>query len=119
MQIQSRLQKFPVPDFVWEEYDLDQEINDRGILVDTDFVEKCIEIDKVSRENLMTKLQELTSLDNPNSAVQMKEWLSDNGVETETLDKKAVAALIDGVQGDISEVLSLRQKLAKSSVRKY
>lgn len=119
MQIQSRLQKFPVPDFVWEEYDLDQEINDRGILVDTDFVEKCIEIDKVSRENLMTKLQELTSLDNPNSAVQMKEWLSDNGVETETLDKKAVAALIDGVPGDISEVLSLRQKLAKSSVRKY
>ena len=119
MQIQSRLQKFPVPDFVWEEYDLDQEINDRGILVDTDFVEKCIEIDKVSRENLMTKLQELTSLDNPNSAVQMKEWLSDNGVETETLDKKAVAALIDGVPGDISEVLSLRQKLAKSSLRKY
>lgn len=119
MQIQSRLQKFPVPDFVWEEYDLDQEINDRGILVDTDFVEKCIEIDKVSRENLMTKLQELTSLDNPNSAVQMKEWLSDNGVETETLDKKAVAALIDGVPGDISEVLSLRQKLAKSSGRKY
>lgn len=119
MQIQSRLQKFPVPDFVWEEYDLDQEINDRGILVDTDFVEKCIEIDKVSRENLMTKLQELTSLDNPNSAVQMKEWLSDNGVETGTLDKKAVAALIDGVPGDISEVLSLRQKLAKSSVRKY
>lgn len=119
MQIQSRLQKFPVPDFVWEEYDLDQEINDRGILVDTDFVEKCIEIDKVSRENLMTKLQELTSLDNPNSAVEMKEWLSDNGVETETLDKKAVAALIDGVPGDISEVLSLRQKLAKSSVRKY
>lgn len=57
MQIQSRLQKFPVPDFVWDEYDLDQEINDRGILVDTDFVEKCIEIDKVSREKLMTKLQ--------------------------------------------------------------
>ena len=104
---------------LWKKYDLDQEINDRGILVDTDFVEKCIEIDKVSRENLMTKLPELTSLDNPNSAVQMKEWLSDNGVETETLDKKAVAALIDGVPGDISEVLSLRQKLAKSSVRKY
>lgn len=119
MQIQSRLQKFPVPDFVWDEYYLDQEINDRGILVDTDFVEKCIEIDKVSREKLMTKLQELTSLDNPNSAVQMKEWLSDNGVETETLGKKVVVALIDEVPGDISEVLSLRQKLAKSSVRKY
>lgn len=119
MQIQGRLQKFPVPDFVWDEYYLDQEINDRGILVDTYFVEKCIEIDKVSRENLMAKLQELTSLDNPNSAVQMKGWLSDNGVETETLGKKAVAELIDEVPDDISEVLSLRQKLAKSSVRKY
>lgn len=119
IQIQSRLQKFPVPDFIWDEYYLDQEINDRGILVDTDFVEKCIEIDKVSRENLMAKLQKLTSLDNPNSVAQMKEWLSDNGVETETLGKKAVAALIDEVPGDISEVLSLRQKLAKSSVRKY
>lgn len=119
IQIQSRLQKFPVPDFIWDEYYLDQEINDRGILVDTDFVEKCIEIDKVSRENLMAKLQKLTSLDNPNSAAQMKEWLSDNGVETETLGKKAVAALIDEVPSDISEVLSLRQKLAKSSVRKY
>lgn len=119
MQIQSRLRKFPVPDFIWDEYYLDQEINDRGILVDTYFVEKCIEIDKVSRENLMAKLQELTSLDNPNSAVQMKGWLSDNGVETETLGKKAVAELIDEVPDDISEVLSLRQKLAKSSVRKY
>lgn len=119
MQIQNRLQKFPVPDFVWEEYHLDQEINDRGILVDMDFVEKCIEIDRTSRENLVAKMQELTSLDNPNSVVQMKEWLSDNGVETETLGKKAVAALIEEVPDEMSEVLSLRQKLAKSSVRKY
>ena len=85
MQIQNRLQKFPVPDFVWEEYHLDQEINDRGILVDMDFVEKCIEIDGVSRENLVDKMQKLTNLDNPNSVVQMKDWLSNNGVETETL----------------------------------
>lgn len=119
MQIQNRLQKFPVPDFVWEEYHLDQEINDRGILVDRDFVEKCIEIDGVSRENLVAKMQELTNLDNPNSVVQMKDWLSNNGVETETLGKKAVAALIDEVPDEMSEVLSLRQKLAKSSVRKY
>lgn len=119
MQIQNRLQKFPVPDFVWEEYHLDQEINDRGILVDRDFVEKCIEIDGVSRENLVVKLQELTNLNNPNSVVQMKEWLSNNGVETETLGKKAVAVLIDEVPDKMSEVLSLRQKLAKSSVRKY
>ena len=119
MQIQKRLQKFPVPDFVWEEYHLDQEINDRGILVDMDFVEKCIEIDGVSRENLVAKMQELTNLDNPNSVVQMKDWLSNNGVETETLGKKAVAALIDEVPDEMSEVLALRQKLAKSSVRKY
>ena len=119
MQIQNRLQKFPVPDFVWEEYHLDQEINDRGILVDMDFVEQCIEIDGVSRENLMAKMQELTNLDNPNSVVQMKDWLSNNGVETETLGKKAVAALIGEVPDEMSEVLSLRQKLAKSSVRKY
>lgn len=119
MQIQKRLQKFPVPDFVWEEYHLDQEINDRGILVDMDFVEKCIEIDGVSRENLVAKMQELTNLDNPNSVVQMKDWLSNNGVETETLGKKTVAALIEEVPDEMSEVLSLRQKLAKSSVRKY
>ena len=119
MQIQNKLQKFPVPDFVWEEYHLDQEINDRGILVDMDFVEKCIEIDGVSRENLVTKMQALTNLDNPNSVVQMKDWLSNNGVETETLGKKAVAALIEEVPDEMSEVLSLRQKLAKSSVRKY
>lgn len=119
MQIQNRLQKFPVPDFVWDEYHLDQEINDRGILVDMDFVEKCIEIDGVSRVNLVAKMQELTNLDNPNSVVQMKDWLSNNGVETETLGKKAVAALIDEVPDEMSEVLSLRQKLAKSSVRKY
>lgn len=119
MQIQNRLQKFPVSDFVWDEYHLDQEINDRGILVDMDFVEKCIEIDGVSRVNLVAKMQELTNLDNPNSVVQMKDWLSNNGVETETLGKKAVAALIDEVPDEMSEVLSLRQKLAKSSVRKY
>ena len=119
MQIQKKLQKFPVPEFVWDEYHLDQEINDRGILVDVSFVEKCIEIDKVSREHLMIELQELTNLENPNSVAQMKEWLFDNGVETETLGKKVVAALMDEVSDELTEVLSLRQKLAKSSVRKY
>lgn len=119
MQIQKKLLKFPVPEFVWDEYHLDQEINDRGILVDIPFVEKSIEIDKVSREHLMRQMQELTSLENPNSVVQMKEWLFDNGIETETLGKKAVAALIEEVPDEMSEVLSLRQKLAKSSVRKY
>lgn len=119
MQIQKKLLKFPVPEFVWDEYHLDQEINDRGILVDVPFVEKCMEIDKVSREHLMSQMQELTSLENPNSVAQMKKWLFDNGIKTETLGKKAVAALIDEVPDEMSEVLSLRQKLAKSSVRKY
>lgn len=119
MQIQERLQKFPVPDFVWKEYHLDQEINDRGILVDMPFVEKCIEIDRVSHEKLMAKMKELTNLENPNSVIQMKSWLADNGVETETLGKKAVAALMDETSEELSEVLALRQKLAKSSVRKY
>lgn len=69
MQIQQRLAKFPVPEFVWEKYHLDQEIKDRGILVGMDFVEKCIEIDGVSRENLVAKMQGRTNLDNPNSVV--------------------------------------------------
>lgn len=119
MQIQSKLHKFPVPEFVWEEYHLDQDINDRGILVDMDFVNKCIEVDNVSRDRLTVRMQELTNLENPNSVVQMKKWLEDNGVETVDLGKKTVATLIDEVQKEISEVLSLRQKLAKSSVKKY
>lgn len=119
MQIQQRLVKFPVPDEVWDEYHMDQEINDRGILVDMDFVKQAIAIDEKSRRRLMSDMQELTELDNPNSVVQMKEWLSDNGVEMDTLGKKAVAAMIEETEGDVSEALSLRQQLAKSSVKKY
>lgn len=119
MQIQQRLVKFPVPDEVWVEYHIDQEINDRGILVDMDFVKQAIAIDEKSRSRLMSDMQELTELDNPNSVVQMKEWLSDNGVEMDTLGKKAVAAMIENTEGDVSEALSLRQQLAKSSVKKY
>ena len=119
MQIQQRLVKFPVPDEVWDEYHIDQEINDRGILVDMDFVKQAITIDEKSRSRLMSDMQELTELDNPNSVVQMKEWLSDNGVEMDTLGKKAVAAMIEETEGDVSEALSLRQQLAKSSVKKY
>lgn len=119
MQIQERLLKFPVPDMVWDEYHLDQEINDRGIMVDMPFVEQCIEIDRVSHDSLTAAMQELTSLDNPNSVVQMKGWLADNGMETDTLGKKAVAALIKDAPDHLAEVLSLRQQLAKSSVKKY
>lgn len=119
MQIQEKLKKFPVPDEVWDEYRIDQEINDRGIRVDMPFVKQAIAIDAVTRERLTKSMKDLTDLENPNSVAQMKSWLSDNGLETETLGKKVVAALIDETEGDVSEALSLRQKLAKSSVKKY
>lgn len=119
MQIQAKLSKFPVPDAVWDEYHLDQEINDRGIRVDMPFVKQCIDLDAETRDSLTTSMRELTELDNPNSVAQMKTWLSDNGVETDTLGKKAVAALIGETDGNVSEALLLRQQLAKSSVKKY
>ena len=119
MQIQDRLRKFPVPEEIWDEYHMDQHINDRGILVDMPLVEQAIAIDEISRAKLTAAMQEQTGLDNPNSVVQMKEWLSDNGVEMDTLGKKAVAAKIQETDGDISNVLSLRLQLAKSSVKKY
>lgn len=119
MQIQAKLSKFPVPEAVWDEYRLDQEINDRGIRVDMPFVKQCIAIDTVTRDSLAASMRELTDLDNPNSVAQMKSWLYDNGVETDTLSKKTVAALIEETDGDVSEALALRQQLAKSSVKKY
>ena len=119
MAIQARLVKFPVPDFVWDEYHLDQEINDRGILIDMSLVENAISIDTRSHEAFMAKLKRLTGLDNPNSVQQMRGWLSTQGLETESLDKKAVTELLKIATPEIAEVLSLRQKIAKSSVKKY
>ena len=119
MQIQERLSRFPVPDFIWEEYHLDQEINDRGIGVDMELVSQAITIDAHSRERLTAAMRELTKLENPNSVQQMKQWLSDHGLETDTLGKKAVAELIKAAPEPLREVLSLRQQLAKSSVKKY
>jgi len=119
MQIQEKLSKYPVPETVWDEYHLDQEINDRGIRVDMTFVKQAISLDEITRERLTIDMQKLTDLDNPNSVVQMKSWLSDNGVEMDTLGKKAVAAMIKETDGDVSDALSLRLQLAKSSVKKY
>ncbi len=119
MQIQERLSRFPVPDFIWEEYQLDQEINDRGIGVDMELVRQAIVIDARSHERLTAAMQELTELNNPNSVQQMKQWLADHGLETDTLGKKAVAELIKTAPEPLREVLSLRQQLAKSSVKKY
>ena len=119
IEIQQRLSKFPVPDEIWSEYHLDQEINDRGIKVDMDFVKQAIAMDEMSRTKLMNQMQEITELDNPNSVQQMKDWLADNGLETDTLGKKAVAELLKDAPENLADVLKLRQQLAKSSVKKY
>ena len=117
--IKERLESYPVPEFIWDEYHLDQEINDRGILLDMGVVENSITFDKRSKEELTTAMKYLTSLDNPNSVMQVKHWLSDNGIETGSLDKKNVAALIKTAPEEPRDVLLLRQQLAKSSVKKY
>ena len=110
---------YPVPDQVWEEYHIDQEINDRGIQLDMDVVNNAISFDEKSRDSLMIQMQQLTGLENPNSVSQMKEWLSRNGVEAESLGKKDVKQMIPETDGDIREALKLRLQLAKSSVKKY
>lgn len=119
MGIQERLRKYPVPDAVWDQYHLDQQINDRGIAVDMALVRSAISIDEHSREELTAKLKELTMLDNPNSVQQMKDWLADNGLETETLGKKQVTELLKTAPEPLRSVLVLRQQLAKNSVKKY
>jgi len=119
LAIKEKLSKFPVPEFIWDEYHLDQEINDRGIGVDMQLVENAIDIDSKTKDYLMSRLVTLTGLENPNSVQQMKTWLSDYGIETESLDKKAVKELLSDADKKVSEVLECRQQLAKSSVKKY
>lgn len=119
LAIKQKLLKFTVPDFVWDEYHLDQEINDRGIAIDLAVVENAIAFDEKSKASLMSAMQDITNLDNPNSVAQMKQWLSENGIEAESLGKKDVASLIKETDGQITEALKLRLQLAKSSVKKY
>lgn len=119
LAIQKKLAKFPVPDFLWEEYHLDQKINDRGIALNHRIVEEAVELDRITKSDLTNRLQAITGLDNPNSVIQMRDWLSSKGMETDTLDKKAVAELLQTAPPDLAEVLTLRQQLAKSSVKKY
>ena len=119
LAIKEKLSKFSVPEFIWDEYHLDQEINDRGIGVDMQLVENAIDIDSKTKDYLMSRLVTLTGLENPNSVQQMKTWLSDYGIETESLDKKAVKELLSDADKKVSEVLECRQQLAKSSVKKY
>lgn len=119
MAIQAKLSHFPVPENIWEEFWIDQRINDRGIEVDMEFARNAIELDKKSREALMDEVKALTGIENPNSVMQLKEWLHRQGVAFESLDKKAVAAILPTAPPVVQRVLRIRQKLAKSSVKKY
>jgi DNA polymerase len=119
IQIKDKLHGFPIPDFVWDEYHIDQGINDRGILVDMQLVDSAISMDERSKKELSDKMKEITHIDNPGSVQQMKQWLSDNGLEMDSLGKKEVAAAIKTAPRELADVLSLRQQLAKSSVKKY
>ena len=119
MQITQRLAKFPVPDFVWDEYHLSEEINDRGVGVDMPFVSACLSLDARSTDALTEAMRELTALENPNSVAQVKGWLADNGLEIDTLGKKEVSAQLKNAPAELVPVLQLRQQLAKSSVKKY
>lgn len=119
MEIRQRLVKFPVPDFVWEEYCLDQEINDRGIRIDRQLVQNAISFDARSRKELTETMKGITELENPNSIMQMKRWLSEHGLEIDSLGKKEVAELLKTAPSRLAYVLRLRQRLAKSSIKKY
>lgn len=119
MSIQARLVKYPVPDSIWEEYHIDQEINDRGVALDMELVKQAIALDTRTRAELTQAMKDLTALENPNSVQQMKLWLADNGLETDTLGKKAVTEMLKTATPEMRRVLTLRQQLAKSSVKKY
>lgn len=119
MAIQKALIRFPVPESVWEEYHLSEEINDRGILLDKEMVRQAIQLDALSRDELSAEMQHLTKMDNPNSVAQMKQWLADHGLEVESLDKKAVKELLKTAPPELAKALELRQQLARSSVKKY
>lgn len=120
LEIKRRFKRFTVPAFVWDEYILDQRINDRGVLIDTDFVRSAIKIDESKRTNLLAALKDITNVENPNSVMQIKEWLNSNGVITDSLDKASVSKLREQYSGTIiDDALELRQQLSKSSVRKY
>lgn len=119
MEIEAKISKFPVPQSVWEEYILDQKINDRGIQVDMPFVQNAIQIGDTVKKSLTEKLSDITGLENPNSVQQMKNWLSERGLEMQSLGKKEVQEQLLTAPTHIREVLQLRQQTSKSSVKKY
>ena len=119
MGISQKISRFPVPDEIWKQYVLDQKINDLGVAIDMTFAEKAIECDEECRARYLARARELTGLDNPNSPIQLKEWLQSKGADVESLAKKEVKELLSSATGDVKEVLELRQLLSKSSVKKY
>lgn len=118
-EIRQKLHNFPIPDSEMLLYQMDQEINDRGILVDRALVKNAVLCDTEYKEAVTARAYELTGLSNPNSTVQIKSWLSEHGVEVESLDKKAVKSLMEDSDGEVLEVLKLRLLMAKTSVKKY
>lgn len=119
MSIHEKLHNFPVPDFVWEEFWIDQTINDRGIKIDTNIVKNAIKIDEITKARLTAAIKEITDLENPNSVMQMKQWLAENGLKADSLEKNEVKELLKSAPSKLASVLELRQQLAKSSVKKY
>ena len=119
MAIQQKLSKFPVDESEWVNYHLDQEINDRGIMLDLPMVRKAIECDNQFQQTHLEKARSVTGLENPNSPAQLKAWLAEKGIEAESLSKAAVMELLEKAEGEVELALSLRKELAKSSVKKY
>jgi DNA polymerase len=119
MAIQAKLENFPMPDMEWDNYHRDQKINDLGILIDQELAQQAIRMDKEVRAHALQKLRKLTGLENPNSVIQLKDWLTEQGISTDSLDKKSVNQLLKTASGKVKIVLETRQELAKSSVKKY
>lgn len=119
MEIQKKLSRFPVPENEWRNYCLDQKINDRGVALDMELAHRAVQCDNQYREFYLRQAREITGLENPNSVLQLRDWLWERGVELDSLSKNAVQDLLPDTDGDVRKVLSLRQELAKSSVKKY
>ena len=119
LDIKKKLSAHPVPDSVWKEYWMDQTINDRGIAIDLPMVKNAIRLDALSQERLSDALQRLTNIDNPRSVQQMKDWLASQGMEMDSLGKKVVAEALKTAPEPLRTVLTLRQQLAMSAVKKY
>ena len=119
LEIDRRLSRFPVPDFLWKEFYLDQEINDRGILVDMQLADKAIGLDAEAKEELTAEMKRLTGVENPNSVYQLLDWLETQGYKSDSLGKAQVQELIKTAKEPVKSVLQMRLQLSKSSVKKY